>query len=93
MAMAASGAIARSIRTKLSAFNPVFLDVINESHKHNVPKGSESHFKVIVVSEEFEGLSLIKRHRAVNHTLAEELAQGVHALQIVAKTPSQVIIC
>ncbi len=44
-ATAATGVIARSIRTKLSSLNPVFLDVINESHKHNVPKGSESHFK------------------------------------------------
>ncbi|CAE7830849.1 BOLA1 [Symbiodinium microadriaticum] len=87
--MASTGIIARSIRTKLSSLNPVFLDVINESYKHNVPKGSESHFKVIVVSEEFEGLPLIKRHRTVNHMLADELAMGVHALSIVAKTPTQ----
>ena len=43
--MASAGVIARSIRTKLSSLNPIFVDVINESYKHNVPKGSESHFK------------------------------------------------
>ena len=33
----------------LSAFSPMHLDVINESHQHNVAPGSESHFKVIIV--------------------------------------------
>ncbi len=48
---------------------------------------------VIVVSEEFDGLPLIKRHRTVNHMLEEELVHGgVHALSIVAKTPSQVSV-
>jgi BolA protein len=37
------------------------------------PAGSESHFKVIVVSESFDGVALIQRHRAVNETLAAEL--------------------
>jgi BolA family transcriptional regulator, general stress-responsive regulator len=57
------GRVALSIRHKLEIFNPVFLDIINESHSHNVPRGSESHFKVVVISPEFEGKSLIQRHR------------------------------
>ena len=40
-----------------------------QSYMHNVPRGSETHFKVVLVSEAFDGLSLIKRHRAVNSTL------------------------
>ena len=56
---------------------------------HNVPKGSETHFKVLIVSEKFVGKPLINRHREVNTVLAEELQSGVHALSIVAKTPSQ----
>nr|CAD7396209.1 unnamed protein product [Timema cristinae] len=49
------------IRHKLtSCLNPVHLEVINESYMHNAPKGSESHFKVVVVSEKFESLPLIK---------------------------------
>lgn len=79
-----------SIRGKLStAFNPTFFDVINESYKHNVPKGSESHFKVVIVSEAFEGKALIQRHRMVNHALSEELKNSVHALSIQAVTPTQ----
>ena len=56
---------------------------------HNVPRGSETHFKVVVVSDKFVSLPLIKRHRLVNDVLAEELAAGVHALSIVAKTVEQ----
>ncbi|XP_067671479.1 DNA-binding transcriptional regulator BolA-like [Haliotis asinina] len=79
-----------SIRKKLAdAFQPEVLEVINESHMHNVPKGSESHFKVLVVSEKFSNQPLIKRHRMVNDTLQQELKTQVHALSILAKTPEQ----
>ena len=36
------------------------MEVMNESYMHNVPKGSETHFKVVVVSPKFEGQPLIK---------------------------------
>lgn len=52
--------IENSIRTKLSSLNTIHLDVINESYMHNVPKGAETHFKVVVVTDKFNGLSLIK---------------------------------
>ena len=70
-------------------FKPTLLNIINESNKHNVPKGSESHFKVLIVSNEFEGKSLIERHRMVNKALADELKTSVHALSIQAVTPTQ----
>ncbi len=73
----------------LSAFSPIYLDVINESHQHNVPQGSESHFKVIIVSEDFEDERLIKRHRAINSVLSEELARSIHALAIHAYTEKE----
>ncbi|KPJ05992.1 BolA-like protein [Papilio machaon] len=85
-----SGVVANSIRNKLqTALEATHLDVINESYMHNVPKGSETHFKVVVVSDKFDGLALIKRHRLVNDILKEELQNGVHALSIVAKTTKQ----
>ena len=56
---------------------------------HNVPRGSETHFKVVLVSPKFDDLTLIKRHRLVNECLDEELKSGVHALSIVAKTVAQ----
>lgn len=58
-----------------TAFGPLVLDVTNESHMHGVPAGSESHFKIVVVSALFEGQMLLKRHRAVNEVLAQEISQ------------------
>ncbi len=84
------GPVAQALRAKLTdAFSPSYLEVINESGNHNVPRGSESHFKVIVVSDIFDGKSIIDRHRLVNDCLKEELSTRVHALSIVPKTPSQ----
>lgn len=82
--------VENAIRIKLSnAFKPECLEVHNESHMHAVPPGSESHFRVLVVSSQFEGLPLIKCHRLVNEALKEELSSCVHALAIQAKTPEQ----
>lgn len=63
--------------------------VLNESYMHNVPKGAETHFKVILVAQAFEGKMLLARHRVVNALLDAELKCGVHALSIVAKTPGE----
>ena len=58
------------IKDKLiSVFNPSFLDLINESHLHNVPENSETHFKLIIVSDLFKDLSLVKRHKKVFESL------------------------
>ncbi|XP_034030132.1 bolA-like protein 1 [Thalassophryne amazonica] len=82
--------IERTIRSKLTeALKPEHLEVHNESHMHSVPPGSESHFRVLVVSSQFEGLSLLQRHRLVNEALHEELSSYIHALAIQAKTPQQ----
>lgn len=82
------GPVGSTIAGKLrTAFVPAVLEVVNESSKHAVPRGSETHFKVLVVSDRFEGMTLVQRHRAVNECLKEELSTGgVHALSISAKT-------
>lgn len=73
--------IKERIEEKLAAaLSPEHLEVVNESGGHNVPQGSETHFKVVVVSPAFEGQRLLARHRRINAVLAEELAGGVHAL-------------
>lgn len=82
--------VEKVIRTKLTnSFKPEHLEVHNESHMHAVPPGSESHFRVLVVSSQFDGLPLIKRHRLVNAALKDELSNCIHALAIQAKTPEQ----
>lgn len=117
--------VAASIESKLTEqLQPLHLQVLNESHMHNVwvlarisadppapsrcydpcfhhsaftnhsvsrPANSETHFKVVIVSEAFaaELKTPLQRHRKVNAILAEELEGPVHALSIVAKTPTQ----
>ncbi len=71
------------------AFKPQHLEVLNESYMHNVPAGSESHFKVILVSNDFEGKRLIARHREVNQILKDELAGPVHALSMHTYTEQE----
>ncbi len=79
-----------AIQTKLTeGLAPVHLQVLNESGNHNVPKGSETHFRVRVVSAAFEGQSLVVRHRKIYALLAAELSGGVHALAIEALTPAE----
>jgi BolA protein len=77
------------IENKLaSEFDTDFLQVENESHMHNVAPGSESHFKVTIVSDSFRDQMLIKRHRRVNHALQDELQQ-IHALALHTLTPDE----
>ena len=68
---------------------PQHLEVINESGNHNVPAGSESHFKVLLVSERFADLPMLKCHRLVYGALAQELAGPVHALALHTYSPRQ----
>jgi BolA family transcriptional regulator, general stress-responsive regulator len=69
------------------AFSPDHVQVINESASHNVPEGSESHFKVVLVSQSFEGQSAVKRHQSVYAILVAELQSGVHALALHTYLP------
>ncbi len=78
-----SGVIEQRIRDKIGKILcPSYLEVVNESSRHQVPPGSESHFKLVVVSDGFKGASLIDRHRRVHACLSDELASGVHALAL-----------
>ena len=71
-----------------SEYKVEFLQVENESHMHNVAPGSESHFKVTIVSDSFRDQMLIKRHRMVNKTLQQEMQQ-IHALALHTLTPDE----
>lgn len=73
----------------VDALEPVHLDILNESNNHNVPANSETHFKVIVVSDGFADLSLVARHRTINKLLAAQLAGPVHALSLHTHTEKE----
>ena len=66
-----------------------FVEVNNESHMHNVPAGSESHFKLVLVSKDFNGLSLVARHKLIYKILGDELKNGVHALALHTYTEEE----
>lgn len=73
----------------VAALAPTHLEVINESNMHNVPPGSESHFRLVIVSDRFEGQSPVRRHQAVNKVLASEFSGGLHALSLQTLTPAE----
>ncbi len=73
------GNIENTIKNLLiDAFNPSVLSVINESYMHNVPDGSESHFKVVLVSDNFKNIKDIERHQAVYKAL-NNVMESIHA--------------
>jgi BolA protein len=79
-----------AIETKLrEALAPRHLEVLDESGRHAVPPGSESHFRLRIVASVFEGRRLLDRHRLVNRLLAAELEAGVHALALETLTPAE----
>jgi len=84
----------QTITDKLTAaFQPSFLDVIDESENHRGHggwrEGGETHFRVQIAAAAFEGLSRVARHRAINAILADELAEGVHALALEIRADSE----
>ena len=82
--------VQRTIESKISAaLNPSHLEVVNESHMHSVPPGSESHFKLVIVSDAFDNLSLVQRHQKVNRLLADELRNRIHALSMETLTAAE----
>jgi len=86
--------MADRIRSKLQAkFNPERLDIIDESARHRghagAKPGGETHFRVTIVSAAFQGKSRLERQRAIYAALAQELADGVHALSLKAQVPNE----
>ena len=70
--------IEQKLTTEMSS---LFVEVINESPNHNVPDGAESHFKVTVVSDDFENMRLVQRHQLIYKVLSEEM-KLIHAIAI-----------
>ena len=86
--------VAETMRSKLeTAFEPVTLDVVDESHLHAGHVGArpegETHFRVTIVSPLFQGASRVQRHRMVHDVLADELRERVHALALVLRAPEE----
>lgn len=76
---------------RLQQLSPSHLEVVNESSGHGgYFPGKESHFKVIVVSDIFEGLRLVQRHQKIYAVAGDLLSPGkIHALAIHAFIPEE----
>lgn len=86
--------MAETIRRKLTeGLNPVRLDVVDDSHRHTghagARPGGETHFNVGVVSDAFAGKSRVERQRMVFKLLEAELADRIHALALITRTPAE----
>jgi BolA family transcriptional regulator, general stress-responsive regulator len=76
------------------AFSPQHLEVEDDSARHaghaGARQGGETHFNVRMAASAFEGMSRVARTRAVNEVLAGEFADGLHALSLTLRAPSEV---
>lgn len=84
------------LREKLMiALEPTRLDIINESELHaghrSSPNTGESHFRILIVSPMFKGVSRVGRHRMVNDAIGEELKGAIHALALSTYAPGEAI--
>ena len=75
-----------------AALAPEDIDVEDVSHEHAGHAGARDgrgHFNVLIVSDAFEGQSLLKRHRLVYSALGDAMETDIHALSIRAYTPTE----
>ena len=74
------------LEKELQEFNPIYLEVIDESHMHS--RGEESHFKIIICSNSFQHLSSVKRHQLIYKKIPQ-IMNKIHALAIHTFTPEE----
>ena len=81
------------IRQHLASLEPIALEVIDESEQHRGHggwrEGGETHYRVVIRSALFDGLSRVERHRRVNDLLKPEFERGLHALAVVARASTE----
>jgi BolA family transcriptional regulator, general stress-responsive regulator len=73
------------------ALAPRSLEIVDDSARHAGHAGARAggHFRVTLVAEAFRGRSPLERHRLVYDAVAPLMQDGVHALNIVARTPDE----
>ena len=86
--------VEQTIRAKLlDALAPERLVIVDDSAGHaghaGARPGGETHFRVEIISDRFEGLSRLERQRLVHRVLAEELTRRIHALELQTLTPAE----
>ena len=74
-------------------FTPQHLEIIDESHLHaghmGYIEGQSTHLKIIIVSDQFESIPMIRQHRLINESLKELMGNPIHALSLKTIKPSK----
>jgi BolA protein len=81
------------IRQKLSVFEPVRIEIVDESARHAGHAGAKSgggHYLLTIVSPKFAGKSALERHRLIYTALQEMMHKNIHALSVKAYTPEEI---
>ncbi|MDO5630398.1 MAG: BolA family protein [Paracoccus sp. (in: a-proteobacteria)] len=83
--------IADDMRDRLMALNPVVLEIADESEQHQGHagwrEGGQTHFRICLISPDFQGKSRIDRHRMV-HAALGDIVPRIHALALELDTPT-----
>jgi BolA protein len=79
------------IRARLiKAFQPEELEIVDESHLHVGHEGArdgKGHFRIRIVSDKFNGLPAVRRHRLIYMAIGDLMESDIHALSIQADSP------
>lgn len=90
--MSSSGGRTRRMEDKLKqSLSLSFFKIENESQQHSdhYSGDGETHYKMLLVSPDFRGLSRIQRHQKVNQVLLNEFQEGLHALSLQVFSPEE----
>ncbi|MEI7611966.1 MAG: BolA family protein [Betaproteobacteria bacterium] len=81
------------LRQRLAPLNPALLELIDDSARHaghEGAKGGGGHYRLRIISAEFQGKSAVERHRLVYSTLGELMRSKIHALSIQSLSPDEI---
>lgn len=90
--MTDAAALEATIRERLAALAPSAFELIDESHLHAGHAGARSggrHYRLSIVSEQFDGRRTMERHRIIYAALGDLMQRDIHALSIVARAPGE----
>lgn len=83
----------RMEKTLIEKFNPTKLEIINDSNNHSVKEGSETHFRVYIVSESFKNKTKVQTHQEIYKLFTSEMGDKhlnkLHSLSIFSYTPEE----
>ena len=80
------------LRERLANLTPLRLELVDESAKHAGHEGAKSggrHYRLLIISTEFSGKSILLRHRLIYDTLGELMRSKINALSIQALAPGE----